>query len=108
MANNLPDIVVLTNDPKPAKSEFIEVLHQAALHGQLGYMDGMDPDTGEIVPLLVGIERNGTSIAAYPLAHIFMEVSELKAYLSPDGNGNYINLSEHIRDANGDPITAPE
>lgn len=100
------DVVVMTNEPNPIKTQFIEILHQAALNGQLGYMDGKDPDTGEIVPLLVGIEREGSMIRAYPIAHAFLKVEEMKNYLAPDGQGNYLDLTTHITDANGEPVLA--
>ena len=96
-----PNAVVITNDFQPVKQEFIELLYQGALNGQLGYMDGMDPDTGNVVPLLVGLEAspdNPDEKYCYPLARIFLDTASIKKYLVPDGNGNYHRLSASISD----------
>lgn len=85
-----PVAVVVSNDANPIKRQFLAILHQAALHNQLGYMDGMDPDTGDIVPLLVGVERlDEGKMKFYPLAAAFLDADKLKNYLVPDGNGKY-------------------
>ena len=95
--------IVVTNDNNPIKRDFLAILHQAALHNQLGYMDGMDPDTGEIVPLLVGVEHlEDGKMQLYPLAHAFLETDKLKNYLVPDGNGSY--FCQNSLDAAGDLI----
>lgn len=106
------NLVIASNDRNPMKEQFIQALHQAALHCQLGYMDGMDPDTGEITPLLVGVEYNeaGQPCKLWPLGTVFLTADNLKNYLVPDGNGQYFNQNADERelDANGDVIELPE
>lgn len=94
---------VIATDTNPIKRQLLQAILQSAYTNQLGYLDGMDPDTGDIVPLLVGIDRaeDGT-FRCYPIAKLFLKADELKAYLTPDDHGNFINQS----DANGEPITA--
>lgn len=98
-------LVIATNNPNPIKADFIRLLHNAALHNQLGYMDGMDPDTGDEVPLLVGVEYDdeGNPKQLWPLAIAFIDGSKLKNYLAPDGNGSYYNQTL-ASDAAGEPI----
>ncbi len=93
---------VIANDTNPIKRQLLQAILQSAYTNQLGYLDGMDPETGDIVPLLVGIDREADgSFRCYPIAKLFLTPSELKPYLTPDDSGNYINQS----DANGEPIS---
>lgn len=98
-------LVIASNDSNPIKAQFIATLHQAALHQQLGYMDGLDPETKEVVPLLVGVEYddNNKPVHLWPLGIVFLDGSNLKNYLAPDGNGNYYDQNVAL-DANGEPI----
>lgn len=85
--------VILTNEPNQMKVNILQLLYQSAHMQQLAYMDGMDPDTGEIVPLLVGMEpTEDNQVRLYPLARLFTKASEIKTYLTPDGQGSYDNL----------------
>lgn len=78
----------------------MQAIYQSVGTNQLGYMDGLDPDTKEIVPLLVGIDREEDGkMNLYPIAKLFLTPEELKTYLTP---------SEYTlpTDANGEPISA--
>lgn len=105
---NSKELVIASNDRNPIKAQFIATLHQAALHNQLGYMDGMDPDTGQVVPLLCGVEygEDGKPKQLWPLGIVFLQGEAIKNYLAPDGNGNYYS-QQLATDANGEPIELP-
>lgn len=103
-------LVIASNDRNPIKAQFIATLHQAALHNQLGYMDGKDPETGEIVPLLCGVEFNedGSPKQLWPLGIVFLNGEGLKNYLAPDGDGKYYDQFANANlEANGQPIELP-
>ena len=82
----------ISNEPSESKINILQIIYQSVYSGQLAYMDGMDPDTGEIVPLLVGLDPtgDGTKVSVYPLADIRMLTNKnITQYLVPDGRGNY-------------------
>ena len=85
-------LMFLTNERTPYKANMLLMLYKAAETAQLGYMDGLHPETGEIHPLLVGIEptENG-QFRVHALARIFNNLDEIPQYLMPDGNGNYLD-----------------
>lgn len=90
--NKVPQhpLVILTNEKNPFKPQLLQMLYQAVEYRQVAYMDGMDPETGEIVPLLVGIEHQKDGIAVrVPLARLLG--SDAPNYLIPDGEGNYVS-----------------
>lgn len=91
-ADEVP-LMVLTNERTPMKGNMLMMLYKAASVGQLAYMDGMDPDTGDIVPLIVGLEpsEDGTKSNIWPLAKIIGKSAEIKNYLIPDGVGGYFD-----------------
>lgn len=94
-------VIVLTNDRTKLKADTILMFYKAATLGQLGYMDGKDPDTGEIVPLLVGLEptENDTQFKVYPLARLINKSTEIIPYLVPDGVGGYFTTNPTIEDS---------
>lgn len=85
-------LYILTNERTEMKANMLLMLYKAVSIGQLGYMDGMDPDSGEIVPLLVGFQptENG-KFNVFPLARIFNKVDGIPHYLVPDGQGGYLD-----------------
>lgn len=84
---------LLTNEMTDLKKMTLKMIVQAADYDELGYMDGRDPTTGEIVPLLVGLEPNGAgSFTIYPIARFYLG-SEIPEFEPPDGRGNYIAKS---------------
>jgi len=85
-------LFVLTNEITEFKGNVLRLFYQAAEMRQLAYMDGMDPDTGEIVPLLVGLEPTADGqFNVAPLAKLISKSQEIIHYLVPDGNGSYFN-----------------
>jgi len=86
-------VMILTNERTPFKAQQILMLYKAASMAQLAYMDGMHPETGEIVPLLVGLEptENATQFKVYPLATLIDKLSDIPQYLVPDGQGGYMD-----------------
>ena len=90
-AGEIP-LMILTNERTPHKANMIMMLYKACSLAQLAYMDGMDPETGEIVPLLVGLgPTEDGKFNVYPLARIFNKVDGIPQYLVPDGHGSYID-----------------
>lgn len=83
-------IPILSNEPNELKLHTLELIYNSVAYGQLGYCDGKDPVTGEIVPLLVGLDPlpDGSGFAIYPVARILGKNDPLN-YLVPDGIGNY-------------------
>lgn len=86
-------LMVLTNERTAFKGKMLMMIYQGAAMAQLAYMDGQDPDTGEIVPLLVGLEPEGTEgkFNVWPLAKIISKTEGFKRYLVPDGKGGYFD-----------------
>lgn len=90
---------MISCDGDPRKVNLMQAIYHSVGTDQLGYMDGMDPDTKEIVPLLVGIDREEDGkLNLYPIAKIFLSPDELKNYISPseyslptDANGELIS-----------------
>ena len=87
-------LLVQTNEPSLSKEYILKNFYKAAQHYQIGYMDGMDPDTGDIVPLLILLDmsENGTLVDLHAIARIFDSPKDFKNYLVPDGKGNYVSL----------------
>lgn len=87
-------LLVQTNLPNPHKDALLKFVYHAAQKFQIGYMDGMDPDTGDIVPLLVLIEATDDKrFDVRPIARLLSRDEDAKEYLVPDGQGNYHQLS---------------
>lgn len=85
-------LIVLSNEPSPMKVNVLQVFYQAAEVAQLAYADGKDPETGEIVPLIVGLEpTTAGKFKVWPLARVISKGSEIKQYLMPDGKGGYFD-----------------
>lgn len=83
-------IPVLTNELTQFKIDTIRIIYSAIAKGELGYMDAKDPETGEIVPLLVGIEyTEGGNFIPYPIARFINGKDVFKDYLVPNGSGEY-------------------
>jgi hypothetical protein len=90
-AGKIP-LMFITNDRTPFKANMLMMIYKAVGMGQVGYMDGLHPETGEIHPLLVGIEpTEDGQFRVHALAKIFNKLDEIPQYLMPDGNGNYID-----------------
>jgi len=92
-------LMLMTNEPNEDKLRFMELLYQAMSVGQVAYMDGKDPDTGEVVPLIVGIQPEANNLVSiYPLAKIIKPEDESVNYHVPDGAGAYspLNVGEPI------------
>lgn len=83
---------LVTNEPTQFKKEYLRVIIQGMEFDEIGYMDGRDPNTGEIVPLLVAFEPSEAEgqFNIYPLARLYMG-ADMTAFEVPDGRGNYIS-----------------
>jgi hypothetical protein len=99
-------IMILTNEiGNQAKANMILMIYKAVAMGQLGFMDGLDPETGEIHPLLVGLEPTNNNAEGryqfnvFPLARLLNNVDGIPQYLMPDGEGNYLDYRPKPSDA---------
>jgi len=81
---------LLTNEPTELKKSTLRIMYQACDFEELAYMDGRDPATGEIVPLLIGlqVEADG-QYSIYPVARLYMG-KDIPDFEPPDGRGSYI------------------
>ena len=85
-------LIILSNDRNPEKVQMIQMLYSAFQQGKIGLVDGMDPDTGAVTPMLAGIEMEGGDITGvYPLATLLQDMNTIASILIPDGNGNYVS-----------------
>lgn len=87
-------IKLLTNEPSELKFVTLELIYDSIETRQLGYMDGKDAVTGEIVPLLVGFDpAHDGGYRIFPIAKLLMK-EKIPNYLVPDGSGNYHDISD--------------
>ena len=85
-------LIILSNDRNPEKVHLLKTLYQAFQLGKIGLVDGMDPETGTVAPMLAGIEmEDGDITGVYPLAAILQDMKTISSILIPDGNGNYVS-----------------
>lgn len=88
-------VKILSNDPEGGqginmKLMLMETIYGSIINGQLCYMDGKDAVTGDIVPLLVGIDPiDDTRFRVFPIARLLTKADDLSNYLVPDGAGDY-------------------
>jgi hypothetical protein len=81
---------LLTNELTDLKKSTLRVILQGCEYDEIGYMDGRDSATGEIVPLLVGLQPDGNgSFTIYPIARLYLK-QDIPEFEPPDGRGNYI------------------
>lgn len=98
MSGDVVPLLLMTNEPTELKLKTLELLYQSLSFGQLAYMDGKNPETGEIVPLLVGLQPEANNkVSIYPVAKLISKDDNVN-YLVPDGQGNYspLNVGESI------------
>lgn len=103
-------LLVISNEPTEMKLSTLEMIYRSIDTGQLAYMDAKNKETGEVAPLLVGLEfTSDGKVKPYPLAKLLTGLDAQDEYLVPNGQGGYISLDEPVelgvRDL-GDP--APE
>lgn len=98
-------LVILSNERSPAKAEMLQMFYNAAKMGQIGLVDGMDPDTGEILPMLAGIAmKDGELTGVFPLATLMQDINQIARILIPDGQGNYVSTNSNLAESdNGSP-----
>lgn len=101
----MKDLVVITDDNNPIKRSLMENIVLSINTNQLGYVDGKDPETGEVVPLLVGIDRSEEGMQLFPIARVFLDPNEMKRFLVPDENGNF---TDHTEDNRGPDEDSPK
>lgn len=85
-------LIILSNDRNEGQSRLLQMFYNATQLGQIGLISGMDPETGNVSPMLAGIEYvDGEIKGVYPLARILESTEEIERILIPDGKGNYVS-----------------
>lgn len=85
-------LVILANEQNPALAHILQAFYRGTASGQIGLVVGMDPDTGEVSPMLAGIEMaEGEIVGVYPIAKILEDMEQIERILIPDGQGNYVS-----------------
>lgn len=85
-------LIILSNDRNDGQAQLLQMFYRATQLGQIGLITGMDPETGEVHPMLAGIEYvDGNIQGVYPLARILESTEEIERILIPDGKGNYVS-----------------
>ena len=83
-------LMIITNDPTELKLRTLELIYESISYGQIAYMDGKDPESGEVVPLIVALEPvSEDKYTIYPIARLFSKDDKLIQYLVPNGQGEY-------------------
>lgn len=105
---DLIPILVMSNEPTALKIKTIELIYDSIALGQLAYMDGKDTETGEIVPLLVGLNPiSDTKYEIYPIAKLLINKADHANYLVPNGAGEYTTPdADNAVDLDVRPISA--
>jgi hypothetical protein len=92
-------VQILSNEPNELKLHTMEIIYNSINNGQLAYMDAKDPETGEIIPLLVGLDPTSNGkFKIYPVAQLLIGASNLPKYLVPDGTGSYYDADSEESD----------
>lgn len=86
---------VFTNDKaNPMPRQMFHLIMESAFKNKLGIMHAYHAPTKTVHTLLVGIEHHPEhGVMTYPLAKVLSE-EDVNCYHAPDGNGNYMGLTE--------------
>jgi hypothetical protein len=89
---------MMSNSPTNSAYQRLELFYKGAAENTIGWMDALNTDTGNVEPLLVGIDIDPETgeTQTFPIARIFGSYDESKGYLAPDGKGGWI--SGHVKE----------
>lgn len=84
------NLIVFSNEPQAYLYDLLEMVYTGALSGQIGLMEALHTESGEIHRLIVGTEWNEgkQALDAYPLARL-LDPRQVAEYQAPDGKGGY-------------------
>ncbi len=82
------ELIVLANEEPPMAEMLLKNLYNAAFQARIGLMYAKNEETGEINPLIVGLDTDGDNFTCFPLAKI-MNSDEAMKYLAPDRMGGW-------------------
>ena len=92
-------IPLLTNERTDIKAGIMKSLYDAVKFGRLAYVDFVNPDMNQVIPMLALVEdQTGDSFdisKVFPIAYFISSEEESLSFGIADGNGNYI-----VRDKN--------
>lgn len=67
----------------------LKMVYHTVLTNKLAIMEARDETTGEVKPVLVGVEQSGSGVNCYPLFYPITDV-EAGKYSAPDGKGGFV------------------
>ena len=86
-------IPLLTNERTDVKANVMRSLYDSVKFGRLAYVDCVDPDTTEVIPMLALVgDMEGSNFdiqKVFPIAYFISSEEESLRYGIADGNGNY-------------------
>lgn len=102
------DLHLLSNEPTEYKEALLRMFYAGVLQNTMGYADARVIETGEIVPMLVGLEYSVLSgkVESFPLALIIPAGDSVK-YELPNGYGGYGEPTDEEIAAN-EPTSIPD
>lgn len=82
------ELIILANDNPPLADVFLKTLYNAFFQAQVGIMYAKNSETGQVEPLIVGLQAAGDDFNCFPLAKIINSEEAMK-YLAPDRLGGW-------------------
>jgi len=93
-------IPLLTNERTDVKATIMRSIYDATKFGRLAYVDCVDPDTKEVVPMLAMIgDMEGSEFdisKVFPIAYFIASEEESLRYGIANGNGQYITRERDL------------
>lgn len=83
---------MFTNHPEqgPMMQSLLDMYYRGAYSNTIGIQSAYNKETGEEELLIVGVEHDGETTNAYPLARI-LGPGEAANYVGPDGKGGWLD-----------------
>ncbi len=84
------DLHLISNEPTEYKEALLRMFYEGTLRNTLAYADARVKATGEIVPMLVGLEYSALSgkVESFPVA-LIVPANDGEKYELPNGHGGY-------------------
>lgn len=90
-AQNMIPWVFANDKDNPTVYGLLNMFYDGCFKNTLGIMIAKNATTGEEEAVLVGLEKVGGEVAAYPIATILNKEQSVN-YLPPDGEGGYVDF----------------
>lgn len=93
-------IPLLTNERTDVKANVMRSLYDAVKFGRLAYVDCVDPDTKEVIPMLALVgDMEGSNFdiqKVFPIARFIASEDESLSYGIANGEGQYITRDKDL------------